>query len=389
VSASFSARQWLLAGSLGALCAASVAQNRPEPQKLTPFANAAAVSQIDDYEQRLWTQAREADQAINRADLLLRQQEVDAYLQGIANKLYPEFAAHIAIRVFRAPQANAFCLPNGSIYINQGLIARMENEAQLASVIGHEIAHFTHRHSYANTNTVKSAAAFASVAGLLGGGIISDLLAISSITGYSRDLEREADAVGFARMVKAGYDPSEAIKVFTLLRDEAKALDSKEPFLFASHPKLQERIDNFTRLAAKHTGGSDAGLERFTANTLGLRNASLEMDLSMNRQAVVIQVLENAERRARFSREADYFLGEAYRLRGRDGDENLARAAYERALASAPAFAPSYRALGIIAMKRKEFSIAAQHFEKYLALAPQAQDRGYVEQYLETVKAKP
>lgn len=388
MSAGFLIYRRLLTGSLAALCAASVAQNRPEPQKLTPFANAAAVSQIDDYEQRLWTQAREADQAIDKADLLLRQEEVDAYLQGIANKLYPEFTAHIAIRAFRAPQANAFCLPNGSIYINQGLIARMENEAQLASVIGHEIAHFTHRHGYANTNTVKSAAAFASIAGLLGGGIVSDLLAISSITGYSRDLEREADAIGFERMVKAGYDPREATKVFTLLRDEAKALDNKEPFLFASHPKLQERIDNFTRMAAKHSGGGDAGFERFNNKTLALRNASMEMDLSMNRQAVVIQVLENAERRARFSREADYFLGEAYRLRGKDGDEKLARDAYERALANAPEFAPSYRALGIVAMKNKEFGIAAQHFEKYLALAPAAKDRGYIEQYYEMMKAK-
>lgn len=370
------------------VCVSATAQNRPEPQKLSPFADAAAVSQIDEYEQRLWTQAKEADQAIDKADLLLRRQEIDGYLQSIADKLYPEFAGRIALHVFRAPQANAFCLPNGSVYINQGLIARMENEAQLASVIGHEIAHFTHRHSYANTNTVKSAAAFASVAGLLGGGIISDLLAISSITGYSRELEREADAVGFQRMVKAGYDPREATKVFTLLRDEAKALDSKEPFLFASHPKLQERIDNFTRLAAKHAGGGNAGVERFDAATLALRNASLEMDLSMNRQAVVIQVLENAERRNRFSREADYFLGEAYRLRGKDGDENLARAAYERALAKVPEFAPSYRALGILAMKNKEFGSAAQHFEKYLALAPAAKDRAYVEQYYAMVKDK-
>jgi uncharacterized protein HemY len=172
------------------------------------------------------------------------------------------------------------------------------------------------------------------------------------------------------------------------LRDEAKALDSKEPFLFASHPKLQERIDNFTRLAAKHAGGGAAGAEPFDAATLALRNASLEMDLSMNRQAVVIQVLQNAERRSRFSREAEYFLGEAYRLRGKDGDEALAREAYARAVQSAPEFAPSYRALGVLAMKQNEFAAAAQHFEKYLALAPAAKDRAYVEQYYEMVKAK-
>lgn len=370
-----------------ALCGGSaLAQHRPEPQRLKPFTNAAAVSQIDDYEQRLWTQAQEADQAIGKADLVLRKHEIESYLQGIADNLYPEFAGRVTIRVFRGPQANAFCLPNGSIYINQGLLARMENEAQAASVIGHEIAHFTHRHSYSNVNTVKSVGAFAVFTGLLGGGIITDLLAISSMTGYSRDLEREADAVGFQRMVKAGYDPREAVKVFTLLRDEAKALDSKEPFLFASHPKLQERIDNFTRLAAKHAPGGANGAAAFDAATAGIRNASLEMDLSMNRQAVVIQLLENAERRARYSREADYFLGEAYRLRGKEGDEKLARAAYERAITAAPEFAPSYRALGIAAMKSKEYALAAQHFEKYLALAPEAKDRAYVEQYYETVK---
>jgi beta-barrel assembly-enhancing protease len=370
-------------------CFAQPAPNaRPEPERLKPFPSAAAITQIDDYEKRLWTQAQEADDMIGKADLLLGQVQVDAYVQSVLDKLYPEFAGHVRAHVFRAPHANAFCLPNGSIYLNQGLLARMENEAQLASVLAHEGAHFTHRHGYAGQNNLKSAAVFASFTGLLGGGLLTDLLAISSISGYSRDLEREADGVGFQRMLKAGYDPAQAVRVFTLLHDEAKALDAKEPFFFASHPKLQERIDNFTRLAAKRAAGGDLSTERFAAATQSLRNASLEMDLSMNRQAVVIQVLENAERRARYSREADYFLGEAYRLRGKDGDAALAHAAYTRALATAPDFAPSYRALGIAAMKNKEYSAAAQHFEKYLALAPQAQDRGYVEQYLEMVKQK-
>ena len=68
----------------------------------------------------------------------------------------------------KSPQLNAFALPNGRIYINQGLLARFQNEAQLATVMAHEGTHFTNRHGYQNTESLKDNSAFATFGAMLG-----------------------------------------------------------------------------------------------------------------------------------------------------------------------------------------------------------------------------
>src|SRR5256884_5030877 len=85
---------------------------------------------------------------------------------------------------------------------------------------------------------------------VLGG--IADLVVAygttAAITGYARDQEREADREGLDLMVRAGYDPTEAPKAFHEMKKELDREKIKEPFFYSSHPRLQERIDNFESL---------------------------------------------------------------------------------------------------------------------------------------------
>jgi uncharacterized protein HemY len=79
---------------------------------------------------------------------------------------------------------------------------------------------------------------------------------------------------------------------------------------------------------------------------------------------------------------AQYYVGEAYRLRAQPGDAQLAQGAYLHAIASAPEFAPSYRALGVQYLKTRQYSAASKYLTRYLELEPNASDRKYVESYI-------
>lgn len=373
-------KRLLVAGLCLALAVPAPAQSVP------PWASPEELRALAPGEKNLWQEADEFDQALKRAGKVNTDPALAAYLQGIMDRLYPEFAGRLRVRALDAPHLNAFALPNGSIYVNAGLIARFENEAQLATVLAHEGAHFTHRHSLQQAERVRNAAAFRTVVAMLGVPLVGDLLALSSMFGYSREHEREADAIGYQRLVAAGYSARESIRTFEHLQEEIKAGDIKEPFFFASHPKLQERIESFEELVQRADNG-EVGRERFIEATAGLRLAALAADLAGFRYKQIILVLAQPERRREYPPEASYYLGEAYRLRNEAGDEAAAMREFEVAIETAPQFAPPYRALGLLLFKRGQPEDARRRLRRYLELAPDAPDRGFVEYYLRLMDA--
>ena len=366
---------------IGALVAALAL---PVQADITPWASAAETRELAPDEKSLWQEAGEFDQALVRAGKVNPDPALTAYLQGIIDRLYPEFKGRIHVHLLNAQHINAFALPNGSVYVNAGLIARFQNEAQLPTVMAHEGAHFTHRHSLQQAEMAKNASAFALVVAMLGVPLVGDLAAMSSMFGYSREHERQADEIGYQRLLAAGYDPRESVHAFEHLLAEVKADDIQEPFFFASHPKLQERIDHYSELSKNATGGETAR-ERYLATTAALRLASLDADLTAYRYKQLILVLTDPERRSEYPPEATYYLGEAYRQRGESGDSERAEAEYRSSLEAAPQFAPSYRALGLLLYKRGDKALAAPLLQHYLELAPDAPDRGHIEHYLKVL----
>jgi tetratricopeptide (TPR) repeat protein len=106
----------------------------------------------------------------------------------------------------------------------------------------------------------------------------------------------------------------------------------------------------------------------------------------MSQYQSVLLILEREGAFDGYPPAARFYLGEAYRLRGKDDDIERAAAAYEAAVEEAPEYAPSYRALGTLHMKENRADLAISFFSKYLELNPGAADRGYVEQYLSNLK---
>lgn len=348
---------------------------------ILPWAAPVSAAALEREERNLWAEAEAFDKALARSGRLRADPALNAYLQGVLDKLYPEFDGKVRIRAIDSNQLNAFALPNGSLYINTGLLARLQNEAQLATVLAHEGAHFVHRHSFQQSEHVKNVAAFALVVGLAGVPVVGNVVALTSMSGFSREHETEADNIGYQRLLAAGYAASEAPKTFEHLIAEIKALEINEPFFFASHPKLQDRVDSLTELS-RDAGNGELGHEAYVMAIRAVRLFALQEDLDTYRHKQLILVLSDPERRREYPPEASFYLGEAYRLRNQDGDLERAEREYTLSVELAPTFAPAYRALGLLHYRRQAKSLAAPLFKRYLELAPAAADREYIETYL-------
>jgi predicted Zn-dependent protease len=339
-------------------------------------------------ESRLWHSAVELDEQMENADYLFEDDELQGYLESVMQKLYPEYGDAISVRVVDSPSLNAFALPNGSIYINTGMLTRLDNEAQMATVLAHEGVHFTHKHSWQQRRNTKSSTAFSTGFGVVTGiPALGDLMALSSIYGFSKELEREADADGFRRLSAAGYDVRQAPVTFEHLLAEVEALDIDEPYFFSTHPALEDRIESFEALVRQH--GATNGYRGEQVYRMQVEKLQLELlqdYLELGQYQSVLLILGRPDAFVRYPLSAWFYLGEAYRLRDEEGDAARSAEAYTTAIQLVPEFAPPWRAMGLHYMKQGEAGEADSHFSRYLELRPDAPDRAYIELYRTNLK---
>jgi predicted Zn-dependent protease len=352
-----------------------------------PYSSAENVQQTNRTDVRLWALADKLDEEISHTDRIYPDVELQAYLQSILDRLYPDFLGSIRIQVFVSSSLNAFALPNGSLYINTALLARCENEAQAATILGHEAAHFVDRHSLRQTEQAKNSTAFANVLTLAGIPLVGPLLSISSMLGYSQKMESTADRIAYERMIKAGYDTRESVKVFRRLSDETKNMGEEEPFFFSTHPRMVERVANLNAMMRESPPpDGEIDTRTFLQKTAAVRIVSMEESLSMNRYKSVILLLENSDSPPGYPEYFKYYLGEAYRLRGDVGDVEQSFQAYQETIAAAPEFSPTYRALGLYYLKKKDYENAKQFLEIYLQRVPDASDKEYIRYYIDNLE---
>ncbi|HXG03015.1 MAG TPA: tetratricopeptide repeat protein [Candidatus Binatia bacterium] len=382
-------------------------------------------------ERALWARAEKEEEALLKRARVYDDPLLEEYLARVGDRLLPDEVRAVGgpgfrFGVLRDPTLNAFAMPNGRIYIHTGLLSRLENEAQLAVILGHEMTHVTHRHALrfvrdarnkqllytvlgiaASIGVAAAAGARAESGDRVGAAVLSQtanavlglglqLAALASINGYGRDLEREADAEGMDRLVKAGYDPAEAPKVFRLLRDESGERGAIETFFFGSHPRLQERLES-TETLLRTRYAAEAARPDLVKNTedfdLRLRTVVREnavLDLRAGRFALARKQLDRVLAITPRDPIAHLYYGDLHRLqsqRARTLEEKEAEAAralerYERAAALDPAFPDPFRQLGLLYYQQKQPARAREAFEKYLALKPDAPDARRIKEYL-------
>lgn len=318
---------------------------------------------------------------------------LNRYVRDIVCKLAGPYCPDVRVYVVQTPHFNATMAPNGAMQVWTGLILRAENEAQLAYVLGHELGHYLRRHSLQLWGDARSKAdflaffqLFAAAAGVGFVGPLAELIALGSIFQFSRDNEREADELGFELMVKAGYDPREAAKIWEALIKERKAAKDPERLIFFStHPPTEERIETLKELAKKAVSNGDNGVvgkERFIAATLSLRATFLRDELRQKEFARSQVVLDRLFESGVGLGELHFFQGELYRLSADERDVEKAIVSYQKALEFDDAPAETHRALGLLFLRAGEKGKARSSLERYLQNRGDAEDREMIRGYL-------
>jgi predicted Zn-dependent protease len=377
-------------------------------------------------ERRLWAEAEREEEKFQQAGGLYGDPLLEAYLARIGERLTPGEVRRAGgpsfeFHVVRDPTLSAFAMPNGKVYVHTGLLARVEDEAQLAMILAHEITHVTNRHSLQFRRDARGrvvplsvraiaesigAAATApwaehgdrvGTAGLsptaqvvLGLGL--KLAALAAIQGYGRDLEREADTGGLQQLVAAGYDPHEAPKVFALLGREARERGAPETFLFGNPRRLDEGLkDTEDQVQTRYAGvRGEVNTEEFALRTRTVVRDNALLDIHAGRFTLAQAQLDRVLALAPKDPAAHLYYGDLYRLRAQRAHapgvkESLAQQAlghYLRAADLDPAFPDPFRELGFLYYQQKETARAKEAFQKYLALKPDAPDAGRIREYL-------
>lgn len=211
------------------------------------------------------------------------------YVQGVGEQLAA--VSHRKNLLYRftvldGKEVNAFALPGGYIYITRGLLAYLNNEAELAAVLGHEIGHVTARHGVRQQSAAAATGLLVGIigaaTGVRGAGDLLNTIGTALIRGYGRDHELESDRLGAEYLARAGYDPLAMIEVIGVLKNqelferEVAKSEDREPNVyhgvFATHPdndtRLQQVVGRATRL--KTTGKNKVNRVDFLRNIEGL-----------------------------------------------------------------------------------------------------------------------
>ena len=334
----------------------------------------------------IWLHMDRAENAQKSAGTLVRDPALVAYVREIACRLAGPYCPDIRVYVVRSAAFNAAMAPNGMMLVNTGFLVRTRNEAQLATVLGHEIGHYVRRHGVQAMRDARDLSGFAAVFGLVpyGVGLVVQIAAAGSFYAFSRDHEREADSIGMRLLDKAGYDPFEVPKIWEYLEREDKArTETEERSAFsATHPPQAERKEMLEQRAKAtieaNPGPRTTGADRFHEIMLPRRGEYIRDILRIaqyGRAEIMIDALiEDGVNVA----ELRYFKGEVYRLRAKKGDREKAIAAYREALAEPDCPPEANRALGQVLLAAGDKAEASVAFRTYLEAKPNAPDREMV-----------
>lgn len=317
------------------------------------------------------TIGRKFSLVINAQLPLVRDATVRRYVQRLGQHLVShldnaEFTYHFA--VIQEPHINAFAAPGGYIYIHSGLIQRVQSDDELASVLGHEIAHVQGHHMIRQQQDTKllSYAGLASMALA----IINPVLAagVSSITSvkqlqYQRQLEEEADYRGLQYLAQAGFNPHAMPQFFAIMQQEDRLNGVNVPGYLRSHPLSKERLSYVERTIQTLKWNS-----RAPTDTFELRRVQAILHASQEARS---RVLPEYERQLAETPENPKALALLATVLLQYNDWQRAQPLLEQAAAKG---IPLNRELGITYLRLGQTARARQLFLKQREVDPQDAD---------------
>ncbi|HEY3841422.1 MAG TPA: M48 family metalloprotease [Bryobacteraceae bacterium] len=190
-------------------------------------------------------------QQVEQSSKLIQDPVINEYVNRIGQNLVRNSDAKVpfTIKVIDSDEVNAFALPGGFFYVNSGLILAADNEAELAGVMAHEIAHVCARHAMRQMTRMQMANLASIPLIMVGGGVgyaayeLSGIALPMTFLKFSRNFEAEADYLGVQYMYKTGYDPQAFVAFFETLQAKEKKKPGTLAKAFATHPQTPDRIE--------------------------------------------------------------------------------------------------------------------------------------------------
>ncbi len=289
-------------------------------------------------------------------------------------------------RVLNANYVNAYTFPGGSIGVTRGILVDLDNEAELAALLGHELGHVNARHAarqQGQAMVTQVAMTGVNIVGALAGvGSLTDigtqLGASVLLSSYSRSNEREADELGQEYMVRAGYPATGMVGLQQMLVEQQKESPGLLQTMFSTHPMSSERRDTARQLAESKYASStqrDPGRERYMDSTAALRRirptieACQKGDVAMAGKAYA--KAEEQYLRAVKLTPNDYAANLLLAKCLSTQDKDAQALDYARAAARIyPQEAQAQKLIGVIALAQKDPALAYEHLDRYDRLLP-------------------
>ena len=309
-----------------------------------------------------------------------------AYIQAVGAKMASlTHRPKMPYRFFlvNATYVNAYAFPGGTIACTRGILLKLENEGELAALIGHELGHVNARHTaeIMSKNKLTSAivggigaavgaydAGYGNVAaqlGMLGSGAL--------LASYSRDNERQADDLGLKYMVEAGYNPDGMVGLMDMLQNMSRHKAGAAELLFATHPMSDERYKTAVKnVRKKYQDAAKKPLfrERYMDSIAALRKIEKGIDL-MQQGDALMAAKKYAEAESRFTQAlkiaTDDYTGLIKLSESQLMQEKFAEAdrSSQQAKKAYPREAQAYFISGFVRLNRKAYAPAYDDFDHY------------------------
>jgi predicted Zn-dependent protease len=379
---------------------------------------------IDKDEWRLIEESKDLEGLFSSQSLLYLEPKALELVRRVGHEIRPQPTddyIEYEFFVLRDPSPNAFALPNGHVYVHTGMLARLDDEDELAALLAHEINHVAGHHGIIEHRATRKKTIAGMVIGSLGpwGGMIS-LGLQTSVYGYSRELEQEADDRAVEVLVGSRYDPHALPALLDILGRDYEGLSPRTSTVWSTHPEVRARAQTCRALVAaaprreRHADG-------FEAAVMDMRAMTIEDYVQDDYPHTAVALAESLVARYPSDLALLNLLGDAWQGMGAQGPLDLAslsdsdkrhnvrdrarktraqrlaealqteegRAAYAanlqhaedtylRALAAEATFAPAYRGLGEVYEQQARTRDAAEAYVNYIKQAPAAPDRSIV-----------
>jgi predicted Zn-dependent protease len=334
-----------------------------------------------------WAMIDREETNLRRSPFVVSDAALSKYVNNIACKLAGDHCPDIRVHLVHKPSFNASMAPNGMMQIWTGLLLRMENEAQLAAVIGHELGHHLQRHAIDRIRDVRTRAAFMQLLSAFGlVGAVGQLIIAATAQAYSRDQEREADSISISLMAEAGYDTQQASRVWENMLLELNTRPTGDPAarftLFTTHPPSEERRTTLAQLATSRPGGAvhDAA---WRDNTAAHRAQWIQEEIQRGQHDESIALFTRMIKQEPGRADILFARGETYRLRAGENDLDSALADYRAAVGAGSEPPATHRGLGLVHKVRGQPAESKASFQRYLELLPGAPDAPMIKSYME------